>query len=151
MNVWGQLLMKFENDKNMYLLVAEEEGKVVSTVQLAIVESLTHNVKAIAVIENVVTHGDYRNRGYAAALLEKATELARGRNCYKLFWETGSNKKVHRIFTKRMDFQLPPTRLLFYCYKDINTNHHVDFYERYGWEFLCMVQGDDEPEMTRCD
>lgn len=19
----------------------------------------------------------------------------------------------------------------------------------YGWEFLCMVQGDDEPEMTR--
>lgn len=26
---------------------------------------------------------------------------------------------------------------------------HVGFYERYGWEFLCMVQGDDEPEMTR--
>ena len=26
---------------------------------------------------------------------------------------------------------------------------HINFYERYGWEFLCMVQGDDEPEMTR--
>ena len=26
---------------------------------------------------------------------------------------------------------------------------HVGFYERYGWEFLCMVQGDDEPDMTR--
>lgn len=26
---------------------------------------------------------------------------------------------------------------------------HTDFYERYGWEFLCMVQGDDEPELTR--
>lgn len=26
---------------------------------------------------------------------------------------------------------------------------HIDFYERYGWEFLCMVQGDDEPELTR--
>ncbi len=26
---------------------------------------------------------------------------------------------------------------------------HTNFYERYGWEFLCMVQGDDEPEMTR--
>lgn len=26
---------------------------------------------------------------------------------------------------------------------------HTDFYERYGWEFLCIVQGDDEPEMTR--
>ena len=26
---------------------------------------------------------------------------------------------------------------------------HTGFYERYGWKFLCMVQGDDEPEMTR--
>ena len=26
---------------------------------------------------------------------------------------------------------------------------HTGFYERYGWEFLCMVQGDDELEMTR--
>ena len=26
---------------------------------------------------------------------------------------------------------------------------HIGFYEKYGWEFLCNVQGDDEPEMTR--
>lgn len=26
---------------------------------------------------------------------------------------------------------------------------HTCFYERYGWEFLCMVQGDGEPDMTR--
>ncbi len=26
---------------------------------------------------------------------------------------------------------------------------HIGFYERYGWEFLCMAQGDGEPEMTR--
>jgi len=26
---------------------------------------------------------------------------------------------------------------------------HTNFYERYGWEFLCMVQPDDEPELTR--
>ena len=26
---------------------------------------------------------------------------------------------------------------------------HVGFYERYGWEFLCMVQGNGEPDMTR--
>ena len=26
---------------------------------------------------------------------------------------------------------------------------HTNFYERYGWEFYCMAQGDDEPEMTR--
>ena len=26
---------------------------------------------------------------------------------------------------------------------------HIGFYEEYGWEFLCMVQGEGEPEMTR--
>ena len=26
---------------------------------------------------------------------------------------------------------------------------HVGFYERYGWEFLCMVQGDGEEDLTR--
>ena len=26
---------------------------------------------------------------------------------------------------------------------------HTGFYERYGWEFYCMAQGDGEPEMTR--
>lgn len=26
---------------------------------------------------------------------------------------------------------------------------HTSFYERYGWEFYCMAQGDGEPEPTR--
>ena len=37
--------------------------------------------------------------------------------------------------------------------KGINTLYlitgHTSFYERYGWEFLCMVQGDGESKMTR--
>ena len=27
--------------------------------------------------------------------------------------------------------------------------NNKNFYERYGWEFLCMVQCDDEPNMSR--
>lgn len=26
---------------------------------------------------------------------------------------------------------------------------HTSFYERYGWEFLCMVQGDGDAELSR--
>ena len=26
---------------------------------------------------------------------------------------------------------------------------HIGFYEKYGWEFFCMTQGDGEPDMTR--
>lgn len=93
MQQWSALLDKFADDENMYLLVAEEDGKVVSTVQMAIIENLTHNVRPFSVIENVVTHVDYRGRGYASALLKRASEIASERRCYKVFLETGSNKE----------------------------------------------------------
>ena len=48
--------------------------------------------------------------------------------------------------------------LLNYVCDDMNTKgittlylstDHTSFYERYGWEFFCMVQGDGELEMSR--
>ena len=30
----------------------------------------------------------------------------------------------------------------------LNTDH-IGFYERYGWDFFCMVQGDGEPYLSR--
>ena len=74
MALWKEMISRFQQDEKMHLLVAEEEGRVVSTVQMAIVETLTHHVRPFAVIENVVTHPDWRNKGYASALLEEATE-----------------------------------------------------------------------------
>lgn len=106
MSLWQSLLEKFEKDENMYLLVAEEDGKVVSSVQMAIIEGLTHNVRPFAVIENVVTHADYRNRGLASSLLEKASEIARERRCYKVFLETGSNKESTLNFYRNNGFAI---------------------------------------------
>lgn len=106
MNLWRKLLDKFEKDENMHLLVIEENGKCVSSVQMAIIESLTHNVRPFAVVENVVTHTSYRNKGYASALLEKATEIAKERGCYKIFLETGSNKESTLNFYKNNGFAI---------------------------------------------
>lgn len=106
MNLWKHILDKFEQDENMYLLVLEEDGKVVSSVQMALIESLTHNVRPFAVIENVVTHINYRNKGYASALLEKASEIAREHKCYKVFLETGSNKESTLNFYKKNGFEI---------------------------------------------
>lgn len=106
MQVWADMLNRFEKDDNMHLLVAEEDGKVVSSVQMAIIESLTHNVSPFAVIENVVTHIDYRNKGYASALLERASEIAKDRGCYKVFLETGSNKESTLNFYRNNGFAI---------------------------------------------
>ena len=106
MVLWSNLLDKFAEDENMYLLVAEEEGEVVSSVQMAIVESLTHNVSPFAVVENVVTHIDYRNKGYASALLQEASRIAKEHRCYKIFLETGSNRESTLNFYKKNGFEI---------------------------------------------
>ena len=106
MNQWAKLLEKFENDNNMYLLVLEEDGKTVSSVQMAIIENLTHNIRPFAVIENVVTHADYRNRGYASALLQEASNIAKEHRCYKVFLETGSNRESTLNFYKNNGFAI---------------------------------------------
>ncbi len=106
MILWKNLLNKFEKDENMHLLVVEEDGKIVSSVQMAIIETLTHNVRPFAVIENVVTHIDYRNKGYASALLERATEIAREHRCYNVFLETGSNKESTLNFYRNNGFSI---------------------------------------------
>lgn len=106
MLLWQTLLEQFEKDERMHLLVAEEDGKVISSVQMAIIESLTHNVRPFAVIENVVTHRDYRMRGYASALLQRATDIAREHRCYKLFLETGSNRECTLQFYRNNGFAI---------------------------------------------
>lgn len=49
-------------------------------------------------------------------------------------------------------------RLLIMAVEDLRTKgispvylltNHTGFYERYGWEFLCMAQGDGEPDLSR--
>ncbi len=106
MAMWQSLLDKFGKDEHMHLLVLEEDGRVVSSVQMAIIESLTHNVRPFAVIENVVTHAEHRNKGYASALLQRASEIAKEHRCYKVFLETGSNKESTLSFYRNNGFAI---------------------------------------------
>ena len=75
MDNWRDIIQRLYENKNSHLLVAEVDGKVVSTVYLTVIENLTHNNRPFGIIENVVTHINYRNKGIASALLEKATIL----------------------------------------------------------------------------
>ena len=106
MNMWREKILKLYNNEHSYLLVAEVDKKVVSTVYLTIIENLTHNLRSFGVIENVVTHIDYRNKGYASALLAEATNIAKEYNCYKVFLETGSNKESTLNFYRNNGFEL---------------------------------------------
>ena len=89
---WCALLDELIDEPNYHLLVGNLDDRVVASVTLVVVRNLTHGLRPYALIENVVTHSDFRKNGYAAALMAHACELARKCDCYKVMLMTGSKK-----------------------------------------------------------
>ncbi|MBD5543835.1 MAG: GNAT family N-acetyltransferase [Lachnospiraceae bacterium] len=80
-------------DENHHLIICEAEGKIVASCVCVIIPNLTRNVRPYAFIENVVTHKDYRKKGYATACLNYAKQIAGSNNCYKMMLLTGSKEE----------------------------------------------------------
>ncbi|SNU06805.1 N-acetylglutamate synthase, GNAT family [Lachnospiraceae bacterium] len=85
---WNQII----EDPNHHLIVNEIDGKIVSSCVCVIIPNLTRNVRPYAFVENVVTHADYRGRGFARERLDYAKKIAEQENCYKMMLLTGSKK-----------------------------------------------------------
>jgi len=85
-NIWDSII----KDKNHHIIVNEIDNKIVSSCVCVIIPNLTRNIRPYAFIENVVTHKDYRGRGYATQCLDFAKRIAINDNCYKMMLLTGS-------------------------------------------------------------
>ena len=69
------------DDKNHHIIVAEEEGHLVSSCVCVIIPNLTRGQRPYAFVENVITDKDYRKKGLATACLNFAKDIALRENC----------------------------------------------------------------------
>ena len=81
---WNAIL----SDPYYFYFVIEEDKKLVCSCNLTIILNLTRSARPYGIIENVVTHPYYRNKGYGTAVLKKAVETAVKNNCYKVVLTT---------------------------------------------------------------
>lgn len=89
MTLWESILA----DENHHIIVADVDGRIVSSCVCVIIPNLTHGQRPYALVENVVTDREYRNRGLATKCLEYAKSIAENKNCYKIMLMTGSKDK----------------------------------------------------------
>jgi len=104
LEIFRNKIAKLEAEPLYHVLVGELKGQLVSTVTLIVIENLTYNMRPYAIIENVVTHAGFRNKGYAAALMAKASEIAASFNCYKIMLLSGSKKEETLRFYENYGF-----------------------------------------------
>lgn len=98
--LWQRILQ----DKDHHIIVAEEDGKIVSSCVCVIIPNLTHNQQPYAFVENVITDEAYRKKGLATACLDYAKEIAMKENCYKLMLLTGSKLESTLQFYERAGY-----------------------------------------------
>jgi GNAT superfamily N-acetyltransferase len=76
------------------IIIAEYEGAAAATCYLNVIRNLTRGGKSYGVVENVVTHPDYRRRGFGRELLEYALNRAWRAECYKVMIMTGNAANI---------------------------------------------------------
>jgi len=95
--VWDELC----NDPKLHYLVAETDNALVASCVLAIIPNLTRGARPYGLVENVVTHAEYRRHGIGTALLRHALAVAWEHNCYKVMLLTGrKDPSVLRFYEK---------------------------------------------------
>ena len=103
--IWNQFL----SDPKLHCFVAEFNSELIASCTLAVVPNLTHGARPYGLIENVVTHADYRRRGVGTRLLRYALQVAWQYDCYKVMLLTG---RTHLLRAARLTSRLegPPAR-----------------------------------------
>ena len=100
MELWKRIL----DDKDHHIIVAEEDGKIVSSCVCVIIPNLTHNQQPYAFVENVITDEKNRKRGLATECLNYAKKIAQSENCYKMMLLTGSKKESTLAFYRQAGY-----------------------------------------------
>jgi len=100
LSTWNRIL----EDENHHLIVKIVDGRIVSSCVCVIIPNLTRNVRPYAFVENVVTHGDYRGKGYATECLDYAKDIAVKKNCYKMMLLTGSRERKTLEFYRKAGY-----------------------------------------------
>ncbi|MGI4952311.1 MAG: GNAT family N-acetyltransferase [Janthinobacterium lividum] len=89
----------------MTVVVAEVDGVIVSSCMLAVIPNITYRGQPWAMVENVITHPDWRCRGLGNRVLAFAASLAWEAGCFKVGMMTTSKREATLRFYEGAGFR----------------------------------------------
>ena len=101
----AQIWKTLRQDPNQQCWGAYWNDLLAATCTLIVVPNLTRGGRPYGLIENVVTHPDYRRRGLGTAVLKHALQIAWERGCYKVMLLTGSKNEATLRFYEQAGFE----------------------------------------------
>lgn len=99
-----ELWIRIQQDRNMHYLVVEDNDRIAAACVLVLVPNLTRGARSYGLIENVVTHPDFRRKGYGTRVLQEALAIAWEQNCYKVMLLTSSRQEGTIEFYEKAGF-----------------------------------------------
>jgi GNAT superfamily N-acetyltransferase len=99
---------RMRHDDSLSIVVTEHDNQLVASCVLSITPNLTRGGRPFAVLENVVTHEDYRRNGFARRCVEKSIDIAEDQDCYKVMLLTGSDTEWKHEFYESCGFEKGP-------------------------------------------
>jgi len=99
------MLQRFLRYPGSAILIGEADGVLATSCTLIVIPNLTRGGRPYGLIENVVTHAQWRGRGFGRLVLQAATERAWAEGCYKVMLMTGSKKPATLALYERAGFE----------------------------------------------
>ena len=99
--VWGQI----NSDDSLRYFGLYDSGHLVSSCTISIIPNLTRGCRPYGVIENVVTHGEFRRKGYGRAVLQHTLAHAWMSKCYKVMLLTGRMDEETYLFYESAGYE----------------------------------------------
>ncbi len=89
---------------NLHIFVVVFENKLIASSYLNIIPNITRAASPYAVIENVITDGEFRAKGIGQKLMKHTLEFAWQQGCYKAMLMTGSKESSTHAFYEACGF-----------------------------------------------
>lgn len=91
-------------DETCSILVAEKDGKIIATSTIYYIMVAVRS-QPYALFEGLVVDKSERGNGTGTAMLKEMVEIAKYKNCYKIIFTSGEDRKEAHEFYKKMGFK----------------------------------------------